>query len=135
MLILIYLFLLLQEGYLMPDYKVSTSITIKSATKEKIWPEFRKIAHREGKNHNELIEEFVINYVKLHADGNPQSQITTFAKEGVAAYPTLGRDHKDIVKFLEKLPEKDLKFMHDKALNIQNSCVRIAERHRVERRS
>ena len=118
----------------MPDYKVSTSITIKLQQKENM-AKFRKIAHREGKNHNELIEEFAINTLNYTLMEIHKDQITTFAKEGVAAYPTLGRNNVDIDKFLEKLPEKDLKFMHKKAGYIQKSCVRIGERHRVERQS
>ena len=124
------------RGHVLWDNKRTTwSVPMTNNEAKTIMSEFVKIANRENKDYGEIIVNFCKGYIKLHADGNPQSQITTFAKEGVAAYPTLGRNNADIDKFLEKLPEKDLKFMHKKAGYIQKSCVRIGEMHRVERRS
>lgn len=60
---------------------------------EEAWKKAIEIARREGKSISKLINDFIVDYVKKHAEGNPSFTLDHFAKGIVVkALPSLGHD-------------------------------------------
>jgi hypothetical protein len=43
-----------------------------------IWDEFRQICFQEGESASEKIREFIMRYVMVHSEGNPQLLLSKF---------------------------------------------------------
>lgn len=67
--------------------------------------EFDKLAEREGKDRSKIIQEFIKNYVKEHAN-NPVPKLDKFVDPEFSAWPTLADRPTEI--FLDDLDEKSL---------------------------
>lgn len=49
--------------------------------------EFKKIAHREGKNRSSVLVELIEQYVKIHSEGNPAFTMDQFQDPDFRAMP------------------------------------------------
>jgi hypothetical protein len=49
--------------------------------------EFKKIAHREGKNRSTVLVELIEQYVKVHGEGNPAFTLDQFQDPNFKAMP------------------------------------------------
>jgi metal-responsive CopG/Arc/MetJ family transcriptional regulator len=56
---------------------------------------FKAISLRDGKNMNEIIQEMVIKYLKIHESGNEQYTLD----DPVVAYPAFGTDYKKLENY------------------------------------
>lgn len=85
--------------------------TMESETLERL----KKVSHRDGKNVNNIFQEFAETYLKIHEDGNEQYTLD----DPVMAYPAFGRPYSVIEKYFLNL--KDTEFEEHK-FKLQEWC-------------
>jgi len=57
----------------------------------KMWAQFKKLAHREEKPAVQLVREVLQDYIKKHAEGNPNFPLDLWATDStIKAFPTTG---------------------------------------------
>jgi hypothetical protein len=49
---------------------------------EELWRRFLSICRREGSSGSERLTEFIRRYVEVHAPGNPQTVMNSYAQDG-----------------------------------------------------
>ncbi len=70
--------------------------------KEPIIQKINELADKEGKKISELIVNILEEYVKKHADGNPQYQIDQFVDPDFIACPAFYRDGRTWENYISK---------------------------------
>ena len=65
---------------------------------------FKAVSIRDRKNMNEIMQEMIIKYLKVHEDGNEQYTLD----DPTVAYPAFGRDYAILEKyFLNHVKDSD----------------------------
>lgn len=76
------------------------------------WEKFLEISRREGKNASVLIREFVSEYVDMHAPGNPQTVMNSFAPDGSITRDNIeGRIRQLALEESRKLGKGEINYM------------------------
>jgi len=79
-----------------------TRCTVYGPTR-RVWKDFMRICHREGSSASEKLSAYIEQYVIVHAPGNPQTLIPSFAENGVVTLENLeGRLRQQCVEHANK---------------------------------
>ena len=69
-------------------------LTVTTSFEKELYESFQKIAEREGKNINELLQDFMTTYVKKHGEGNSTYTLDKFSDPDFRVFPTVGEPEK-----------------------------------------
>jgi len=69
----------------------------------RVWKDFKRICKREGSSASEKLTGYIEQYVIVHAPGNPQTLIPSFAENGVVTLENVeGRLRQQCVEYAGK---------------------------------
>lgn len=84
------------------DYKNRVMFT--TTMESELLERFKAISLRDRKNMNEIMQELITKYLKVHEDGNEQYTLD----DPTVAYPAFGRDYTVLEKyFMNHVTDKD----------------------------
>ena len=83
------------------DYKNRVMFT--TTMEAELLERFKAISIRDRKNMNEIMQEMITKYLKIHENGNEQYTLD----DPTMAYPAFGRDYAVLEKYFLGLPDKE----------------------------
>lgn len=84
------------------DYKKRVIFT--TSMESELLERFKNISIRDHKNMNDILQELLENYLKIHENGNEQYTLD----DPVMAYPAFGRDYAVLEKYFLSLKDNEL---------------------------
>jgi len=85
--------------------------------------DLKVIAAKEGKKLKDIHKELILNYVKIHKDGNPQYTIDQFEDPNFLACPAFHRDYKAWLTYLKQAAPKEWEDTKRQMLVIDKALV------------
>lgn len=102
-----------------------TQIKTISTTNPEIWEKAKQIAKREGVSLSALINDRLVEYVKIHGEGNPVYSLDKWAEnDGFKAVPALLESNDKWISFIQNTNNETLREIEEKSniIKIIASC-------------
>lgn len=78
---------------------------------DELWKKFLSICKREGSSGSERLTEYITRYVEIHAPGNPQTVMNSFAENGTITQENIeGRVRQLALEESKRLGLKEIRF-------------------------
>ena len=87
---------------------------------------FEEITRREGKKMSPVIVQLIVDFVKIHGDGNPNSSLDQFEQTDFKVTPALFRNKQAWQTYYKKLTKTEYKEIDQQLnllLNIHNQNI------------
>ena len=93
-------------------------------TKDESYKKFKEICTREGVKIGDKLNEFIIEYIKVHGEGNPVYPLDKWQDQKFKAFPAfMERMTTTWNPYLDKCDEKELKEIAEHAEAILNKAI------------